>query len=88
MFKNIIMMKNSYDEKGNVVFSEGPIKNKENKYPKQEIKYINNLVNKIIGYNNETTVYNYDYNNGNLLSISSSVDGTNNSTAFTYNYGL
>ena len=80
--------KNSYDEKGNVIFSEGPIKNKENKYPKQEIKYINNLVNKIIGYNNETTVYNYDYNNGNLLSISSSVDGTNNSTAFTYNYGL
>ena len=80
--------KNSYDEKGNVIFSEGPIKNKENKYPKQEIKYVNNLVNKIIGYNNETIVYNYDYNNGNLLSISSSVDGTNNSTAFTYNYGL
>lgn len=30
----------------------------------------------------------FSYNNGNLLSISSSASGINNSTSFTYNYGL
>ncbi len=80
----------NYDENGNLIDSFGKIKDKNGNYPKQEIKYLpnTNIKNQIKGLNNETLTYNYDFNNGNLLSISSSSYGVNNSTRFKYNYGL
>ena len=42
--------KNNYNKKGLMISKTGNIKNKDNKYPTQEIKYVNNLINKVIDY--------------------------------------
>ncbi len=80
------IIKTKYDEKGNI-FNYGLIKNKDGNYPVEEIKYCN-LNTEIKGLKNDVIVYNYDLKTSELLSISSSACGINNSTSFTYNYGL
>lgn len=80
--------KATYDEYGNPVSSSGPIQDRDGSYPKEEITYLpgTNAESKVKGFKNETTHYRYDYHTGNVLSISSSSNGINNSTAFTYRY--
>ena len=78
--------KTQYDEKGNTI-NYGSIKNKEGNYPTQVIK-CNDLNTEIKGFKNEVITYNYDFNTDELLSIASSAGGINNSTSFSYNYGL
>ncbi len=80
----------TYDDQGNPASSIGQIKGQDGSYPKEEITYLpnTNIESKIKGFNGETTHYQYDYNTGNVLSISSSSKGINNSTSFTYNYDL
>ncbi len=82
--------KATYDEHGNMVSSQGRIKDMNGNYPKEEVTYLpgTNIQSKIRGVNRESTCYQYDQNTGDLLSISSSAQGINNSTSFTYNYGL
>ena len=78
--------KTQYDEKGNTI-NYGSIKNKDGNYPTQVIK-CNDLNAEIKGFKNEVITYNYDFNTDELLSIASSAGGINNSTSFSYNYGL
>ena len=80
--------KATYDEYGNPISSSGPIQDRDGSYPKEEITYLpgTNAESKVKGFKNETTHYRYDYHTGNVLSISSSSNGINNSTAFTYRY--
>ena len=80
----------SYDDKGRVINSLGQIKDTNGNYPAKEITYLpnSNIPTKVKNYNNESTCYNYDFKTGELLSISSSINGVNNATNFTYNFGL
>ena len=80
----------SYDDKGRVINSLGQIKDTNGNYPTKEITYLpnSNIPTKVKNYNNESTCYNYDFKTGELLSISSSINGVNNATNFTYNFGL
>ena len=80
----------SYDDKGRVINSLGQIKDINGNYPTKEITYLpnSNIPTKVKNYNNESTCYNYDFKTGELLSISSSINGVNNATNFTYNFGL
>ena len=80
----------SYDDKGRVINSLGQIKDTNGNYPTKEITYLpnSNIPTKVKNYNNESICYNYDFKTGELLSISSSINGVNNATNFTYNFGL
>ena len=80
----------SYDDKGRVINSLGQIKDENGNYPTKEISYLpnSNVPVKVKNYNNESTCYNYNFKTGELLSISSSINGVNNATNFTYNFGL
>ncbi len=80
----------SYDDKGRVINSLGQIKDENGNYPTKKITYLpnSNIPTKVKNYNNESTCYNYDFKTGELLSISSSINGVNNATNFTYNFGL
>ncbi len=82
--------KANYDEHGNMVSSQGKIKDINGNYPNEEVTYLpgTNIQSRVRGVNGESTCYQYDQNTGDLLSVSSSAKGINNSTSFTYNYGL
>ena len=82
--------KTSFDEQGRPSSKEGTIKDSNGCYPKEEVTYLpgTNLIRKIKGVNGETVCYQYDRNSEDLLSISSSSKGINNSTVLSYNYGL
>ncbi len=82
--------KAEYDEQGRVLSIKGQIKDRKGNYPTEEVTYLpnTNIQSKIKGVNGETTCYTYDFNTGDLLSITSSAEGINNSKSFTYNYGL